>query len=83
MPLVRRARRTEHDFETVKRTVADKCFFAGTGQHLKVFERLVLAFTTAAHLRTNAFCFAVSLALRLPPLCELPESPHPTLRELP
>jgi len=49
MPLVRKARRTEHDFETVKRTVADKCFFAGTGQHLTVFERLVLAFTTAAH----------------------------------
>ena len=29
--------------------------------------------------RTNAFCFAASSALRLPRLCELPESPHPNL----
>ena len=40
MPLVRKARRAEHDFETVECAVADKRLFARTGRYLNVLEGL-------------------------------------------
>jgi hypothetical protein len=40
VPLVRKARGIQHDFEPVKRAVADKRFFAGKGRYSNVFQRL-------------------------------------------
>ena len=40
MPLVRKALRAEHDFETVECAVADKRLFARTGRYLNVLEGL-------------------------------------------
>jgi hypothetical protein len=40
VPLVAEARGARYGCETVKRAVANKCFFAGAGLHLNVLERL-------------------------------------------